>query len=366
MNILHLISSSGFYGAEKVLVELSKAAAKAPGAGKTFAGILRNDSNPHVEICGALRRSGVECVIFNCRGKFDIGAMRAVRSFIKAQNIEVLHSHGYKSNLYALCASLFLKVKRITTVHNWIRSDAKLRLYSLIDKFLLRGFDRIAVVSAALLDEVLSFGITPEKIRLISNGIKVEGDAPNISGLKASLGIPPRVSIVGTLGRLSAEKGHTFFIKAAIEALKEYPDTYFVLVGDGPLKEQYIADVKAAGVSKNFVFTGTRTDVHALLSMMDIFVLPSLMEGMPMALLEAMAAGRPVIATRVGAVPSILEGSHSGILVEPGDSTALAQKICMLLRDGELSRSIAKEALYEVSKNYSAKAMFAQYAKIYS
>ena len=124
MKILHLISSSGYYGAEKVLVELSRAAAQAPEIDKTYAGIICNSANPHTEICSALRGSGVLCVLFACSGKLDISTVKEIRSFIKKEKIDVIHSHGYKSNFYALAATLFLKVKKITTVHNWITTGS--------------------------------------------------------------------------------------------------------------------------------------------------------------------------------------------------------------------------------------------------
>ncbi len=366
MKILNLISSSGYYGAEKVLVELSKAASAAPGISHTYAGIIRNSSNPHTEICGALAGSGVTCVVFDCAGRFDLSTVRKIRKFVRDNGIGIVHSHGYKSNLFALAATLFLKVKRVTTVHNWILTDAKSRLYKLIDTLTLKFFDRIAVVSAQLLEELSRLGIRSDKVSFIGNGVGIERRRSDTAALRESLGIAPAARIVGTVGRLSGEKGHRYLILAAMEVLKEYPSTIFLFVGDGPLKEQYVAEIKNAGRSANFIFTGSRTDVHALLSMMDVFVLPSLTEGMPMALLEAMAARTPVIATRVGSVPSILQDPSAGLLVEPGDAAALTKKICMLLRDSELSRTIAKDAYYKVVKSYSANVMFGRYARMYS
>jgi glycosyltransferase involved in cell wall biosynthesis len=368
MKVLHLISSSGFFGAEKVLVELVLATEKTGSGVTPYAGIINNSYDPHTEIVDILVKTSVPCPVFQCGSRFDIKLIFALRSFIVKNDIEVVHAHEYKSNFYALVATLFLKTRRVATVHNWIRTDAKLKVFAVVDKLLLRGFDAVAVVSRALYDEVRAARLPARKIHVINNGVSIDEavTGAHAASAKKELGINAASKIIGTVGRMSEEKGHLHFVMAALAVLKEYRDTRFLLVGEGPLKGPLAALVKEKGYADNFIFAGARTDVPVCLKIMDIFVLPSLQEGMPMALLEAMAAAKPVIATRVGAVPSVIIDTVNGLLVEPGDEAGLAKSISRLLKNEPEARGMAAKAFVKVKSEYSADAMAREYIKLYN
>jgi glycosyltransferase involved in cell wall biosynthesis len=364
MKVLHLISSSGFFGAEKVLVELATATRALSGI-TPVVGIIQNRYNPHTEIYPLLKNAGILCEIFPCRRRFDVKTVAELREFIQAYGITAVHSHGYKSNFYALAATLLLPVRRFVTVHNWIRTDRKLRAYALMDKFMLRCFHGIAVVSAVLREEVCRAGIPSFRVRFIRNGISTAAPTADRAGLRQALGIPALASVIGTVGRLSPEKGHACFLQAASEIVRQYPDTRFLLVGDGPERAALERLAGEAGIAGATIFAGIRDDVPALLAAMDIFVLPSLIEGMPMALLEAMAARKPVVATRVGAVPQVIDDGKNGVLVAPGDAAALAAGIKRVLRDAAAAQGWAEAAYRTVEQEYSAAVMAEHYAALY-
>ena len=216
MKVLHLISSSGFFGAEKVLVELAVGTFKSGRDIEPFVGIIRNSHNPHTEIRDALSEMSIPVGIFECNGKFDIRTICEIRSYVKNNKIDVIHSHGYKSNFFACASALFMNVKRVTTVHNWIRTDPKLKMYAVMDKIALNSFDKIVVVSHELKNEVAEAGINGNKLHLINNGISATVDTPQLysSLSRKDLGIGQRSKVIGTVGRMSEEKGHIFFVKA--------------------------------------------------------------------------------------------------------------------------------------------------------
>jgi len=167
------------------------------------------------------------------------------------------------------------------------------------------------------------------------------------------------------VGRLSEEKGHTHLLRAARDPALEGQNIVFLIVGDGPLRMR-LEEIAGRGKGPpHVVFTGTRADVERLYGVMDMFVLPSLTEGLPMALLEAIASKRPVVATKVGGIPRVVEEGSSGRLVQPGDARALARAIRDILMDPEEGRRLAEKAYGTVRETFSAATMTQRYVDIY-
>jgi len=372
--VLQLISSSGFFGADNVLIELSKQLRHSPFS--PVIGVFDNQHNSHLEVAEVAKQHGFQVAVFPCRGRCDPRTIFLIRKFLRENEIKVIHSHGYKSNLYALAASLGKKVARVATCHNWLGDDPKMKLYAWLDKVFLRQFNSVVAVSEAVKDELMNCGFSDAKVRLIHNGIEL--DRLKIHGdsflLKKQFNIEEDCRIIGTVGRLSEEKGLDYLLNAAAEILKKCPKVTFLMVGDGPerqklearaarIAETLHAGGKAAGTP--FIFTGVRNDMPDIYSLMDFFVLPSLVEGLPMVLLEAMAARKPVVATRVGAVPKVIEHDRSGILVKPADEQGLAEAIISLLEDHEKAERLAEQGYRKVRDEFSAERMAEQYLMVY-
>lgn len=364
-NVLHLCSSLGMYGAENVLLSLSKEMQNSRF--KPIIGVFENFQNPHTELAAEAERNGIQSVIFPCRGRFDTRTIVLVRNYIYEHKVEILHSHGYKSNVYSLLSTLLTRTRRVTTCHNWTNTTRELKTYSLIDKYLLRHFDCIITVSDELNAELVKRGVSGDKIITINNGVSVEKFKRNDNrdDLKREFGVPAHCKVVGTVGRLSPEKGLAFFIRAAGALLKEFPETAFLIVGDGPMKDSLTKLSLSMGIEKNVIFTGLRNDVERIYPIMDIFVLSSLNEGLPMVLLEAMAAQRPVISTSVGAISNVVAHGETGLLIQNSDAQALGQAIGFLMKNEDEAGRLAGNGYKRVVRDYSSKNMANQYLSIY-
>jgi len=367
--VLQLISSAGFFGAENVVVEL--AASLAASGDRVTIGAF---SNRHAQKAGSTELAakagarGLETEVFECAGRVDLRTVRAIRRFCRVHGVEVIHSHGYKSNIYSYLANRALGIRLVTTCHNWIDSGSKMSLYTKLDKFFLRKFDSVVAVSDDVKRQLLEAGIRPEKLRVIGNGIQaekfktVDGTAEKV---RKSLGIPAGALVAGTVGRLSPEKAHDLLLKAAAEVCAKRDDCFFLLVGDGPQRASLEELARSLGINKRVVFAGRRSDIPEVLSAMDLFVLSSLTEGQPMALLEAMAAGKPSVSTRVGDVPKILKEGEAGLIVPPSDSGALADAMLRVFADQALAARLSANALRTVKEEYSSSRMAAEYRACY-
>ena len=363
--VLQLISSKGLFGAENVVLQLAKESV--PLGVKAFVGVFRNLHSPHTEIAEAAERMKIETKVFSCRGRLDLRTVKEIRQFIQVNNINILHSHGYKANIYGLLASLFTGVRRIATCHTWLGTSVRMRAYQLLDKIFLRSFHKLIAVSDTLKDEIVRSGIPDHKVTVCNNGVGIDDVGPMRPKceIRKELGIQVRQQVVGTVGRLSREKGHLFLLRAARRVLSAEPNVRFLIVGDGPERESLRAACVALGLQDSVTFTGLRKDIPDLLSVMDVFVLPSFVEGTPMALLEAMAAKRPVVATKVGAVLTVLSDDHVGLLVEPGNVEQLSRSILALLRDREKAALLARNAYARVKSEFTARKMAERYASLY-
>jgi glycosyltransferase involved in cell wall biosynthesis len=205
--------------------------------------------------------------------------------------------------------------------------------------------------------------IPKEKIIVIPNGISNEKVQPTIN--KESFGLKKSDYLVGTVGNLKTAKGHIYLIKGAERVLKEFPNTFFLIAGEGPLKNSLLQEIGKRGMIKNFIFTGFRSDVEELIQLFDIFVLPSLWEGFPVSLLEAMKYGKSTVAFGVADIPYIIENNISGFVVEPKSYVQLADKIIMLIKDKKIRHQTGISAKIRVEENFGLEKMVSDYTSVY-
>jgi len=361
MRILQLISSGGFYGAEAVAVSLSAHLARL--GNRAVLGVFHNVHNPHLEIVERAASRGVAVEIIPCQGKLDWRAVRAVRRCVADHDIDVVHTHGYKSDFYAYLA-LHSSKPLVATCHTWNSDTLSLRVYSGLDRVLLRRFDRIVAVSQPIADILLQSGVRREKVKVIANGIEVERYESAPPSLRRELRGNGTV-VVGLVGRLAAQKGPEFFLRAAKEVVARYPQTLFVLVGSGPLREHLEAQARELEIAEHTVFAGQRNDMPEVYASLDIFVLPSLYEGLPIALLEAMASRKPVIATPVGAVPQVIQHERTGLLVQPQNPSALCEAMCRLIADCSFRQQLADNGYRLVREHFSMESMTQDHLRLY-
>jgi glycosyltransferase involved in cell wall biosynthesis len=283
-----------------------------------------------------------------------------IRELLVKHNVDVLHPHGYKADLYAYAAAWPKRVALLATSHNWPNKRWSMRAYAALDRLVLGRFDEVVVVSDVVANTLRRWGVASSKVSLIPNGVDLERFQGASSTLRCEIA-PQFHSLVGLVGRLVPEKGGALFLRAAKRVLAACPEARFALIGEGPARREWETLAVQLGINQHVFFAGGRDDMPGVYASLDMVVLPSFIEALPMCLLEALAAGRPVIATRVGAVPKLINTEQTGLLLDPGDEAGLAQAILRLLHDKELARRLAESGRSHVARHFSAEAMAESY-----
>jgi len=367
LKVLHLISSRGLYGAERIVINLI--AAMDPRHFVNHLALLRVEKNPNMEFVETVREKHAVSHIVLCRKWIDMEALKQVRELIKQEGINIVHCHEMKGRLYGLLATIGTKARIITTNHNWIRSDFLVSCFESLDAFYIRFFPKIIAVSPEVRKLMRRYLIPDKKIEVIINGIDInefKQDKAAGNRIRKAFGLERNIPLIGAFGRISPEKGQKHLIAAAVQVLKVFPETRFLIVGDGFQKEEMKEYAAHLGISDRVIFAGFRKNIASFYSALDLFVLPSILEGTPMALLEAMSAKLPVIATRVGGVGRIVQNGKNGLLVSPANPEELASVIVRLLQTPTQAEKLAKNALHTISERYSSEKMTGEYMKLYT
>lgn len=370
MKVLQLISSTGFYGAEAVVLGLTQQL-KLVGSPATI-GVFCNTKHSGSELAERAAALGLQVEWIECKGKADLRTVYRIREILRRREIDTIHSHGYKSHSYAWLAASRDSCRLIATCHgHYTRSsggltfnDFKLRAYRVLEHQILRQFDRVICVSDEMRSELQHAGIAADKLRVIPNGIDVDSfgsavPAPDLAAIKSG-----RLA-VGIAARLVERKGHRELLRAARDLTNQHPETVFFIVGDGPLRQGLELLACEYGLVNNVIFTGQRTDMPQVYAALDIVALPSQAEGVPMVVIEGMAAQKAVIASRVGGIPNMIVHSKTGLLVEPGDHISLRDGLARLLQDAPLRRSLGENAQRIVRQRYCRSTMAGNYITEY-
>ncbi len=362
MRVLHLISSSGMYGAEAVILNLSAALNSMQG-NSSMMGVFANSAQPNPQLHQAAAKAGIESQLIPCRGQLDFSVVGALRMLEQSSKADVIHAHGYKADVYAWMA-LRGRAPLVSTCHTWYDNDIAVRIYGAIDRRILRSFVGVVAVSEQVRKRLSDAGVRPERTHLIRNGIDI-----NTFAAAASIRVEHRESNaplrIGLVGRLSREKGVDLYTRAAAEVLRRFPATQFLVAGDGPDRAQLEALRAELNLQNSVTLLGRTEDMLGFYSSIDVLVSASREEGLPIALLEGMASGLPVVATRVGAIPQLIRDGETGALVNAGDTDALATAICALIQNPELRDRLGRAAQDHVRRNFSAERMCADYLELY-
>lgn len=358
--ILHLIETGGPGGAERMMVHL------AGGLGREYrseAALIRDSW-----LGMALQRRGIPVTMLRRSSESSFAILRNLLMLIRKRQVEILHTHEFFMNALGLVASRVTGVPVVATVHgkNYYTDRFRRRIvYQLVGRY--------ASQLIAVSEDVRQFlgqrvGISSDRIRVVPNGVPVD-DTPSqekVLALRKDLDLNQNTRVIGTVGSLYPVKGHTYLIDAAVPVVSRFPGAVFLVVGRGGLRDELEAQAQRLGVARYFRFLGHRDDVSDLLGVCNVFALPSLSEGMPLALLEAMAAGVPPVATRVGGIAEVIEHGSTGLLVPAADSHAMAENIITLLEDRDLARDIGESARKVVARRFSLTGMVQTYQEIYA
>lgn len=309
---------------------------------------------------------GVETHVIPIHGMFDWKWGRQFYKFLKSNRVRLVHAHEFTANTYGALVARLAGVPVVATIHgkSYFVDQLKRRLA-------YRATCRMAttvVVSEDLKRFVcMSLGISPRLLQVVYNGVpetELSSEASTTT-LREELSIPTDHRIVGVIGSLYPVKGHTYLLQAIPDIVKAKGNTTFVLIGRGELEAQLRKQANDLGVDRHVRILGFRDDVPRLLRLIDVFVLPSLSEGLSVAILEAMAAGKPVVATQVGGNAELIVDGETGYLVPPMNPSALAAHILALLGDDSLRHRLGDAGRRRVAEAFSLQQMVKSYEQLY-
>lgn len=370
MKILHIIDSAGLYGAEMVLLNLAQEQAK-QGHNPVIASIREKDEF-EMPLEEEAARRGLETETFRMLdGPNLIGALNILR-YAWSNKFDVMHSHGYKGNI--LLGSFprgIRKIPVISTVHGWTSTEkwSRMRLYEWADTFSFRYLDAVVLVSGSMKKHPLLSARRLSRLHVVNNGIP--SCVPE-NGQRISDSIDKKIEefcsgpkTIGAIGRLSSEKGFVFLLEAFRDVIAKGHDARLVIIGDGPERQKLEKTIAGWRMNDRVLLPGYVGNASRYLRLFQIFVIPSLTEGLPISLLEAMRARVPVVSTRVGGIEDVLAGGDAGVIVDPGSSDKLLRGICTLINNGRLADDMAKMAREIFLNNYSSEIMSREYLKVY-
>jgi len=329
------------------------------------------------EFTELLEQRDISVVLLPMSRTFHIHRAWQFRNFVRKWRADLVHCHDAVPGMILSCLGSYLAgVPFIGHVHientfsrlRWVRTF-QLRFYN----FVLRWADAIVAISESTRQSLIKQGLPRPKVTVIPNGVETAGYANGSSSKRArkTLGLNGSEAVVGCVARLCPVKGQRELILAAAKVCEVMPTVKFVFIGEdlefGGAYRKQLQDLSAAlGLSGLVVFTGYQADAVALMAGFDVFVLPSHAEGLPLTILEAMAAERPVIATPVGGVPELVIDGTTGVLVPPGDCEALADAMITLLADKEKARTMGLAGRQRVEKEFALRDVTARILAVYA
>lgn len=300
------------------------------------------------------------------RGGWDGSVVEDLLRVIGEQGIALLHSHLYHANFYGRLAARRAGIPCIASIHNtYTRPKWHRRL---INRYLGRYTARFIAGSEEIRRDIVRYdGIDPAKIEVIANAIDLGRAESTLSreAARLRLGVAADAVVLGTIGRLEEQKGHRFLLQALALLAQRNLHPQLLLVGDGRLQQPLRDEARALGVDGQVQMLGTRDDLGDLLRAMDLFVMPSLWEGLSLAMLTAMAAGLPVIATDVGGVAQVLGENERGYRLAAGDAQALADRIAWCIEHRSEAAAMAETGARHVRSLYGDVAAVRRLESIY-
>lgn len=364
MNVTHFVENLNRGGLERVVIDLIQAQLDLGYRCQVVCLFERGS------LAGEVLERGIPVLACGKRRGLDVGAVLRARRFIRGHGTDVLHTHNMAAHYHGIAATIGLKLRRRINTRHGMGFLGKPGRRDWLYARTLPATDAVVTVCEAARRDLLARGIGPaEKLVVVPNGIRVDRFAAASEQSRARLvellGVPTHTRLVGFVGRLNWAKDPATLIRAFAEVCKRLSDVMLVIVGDGQLREELLDVAQSEGVTDRVRFMGDRSDVSELLPGMSLFALSSLTEGYSIALLEACAAGLPIVATAVGGNAEIVRDGINGRIVAPSDCAALATAMHELLADPQRAQRMGHAGREWVLQRGSFRAMAADYAEIY-
>ena len=301
------------------------------------------------------KRRGLKVETIREKSSFDTYVVEQIVSIVRQHSIDMIHTHDFRSNVYGFYCAKRLGLSIVTTCHGWIANDLRGKVYTAIDRILLRYFDHVIVVSRVMKDRLARRGLNETKITVVQNALVVEDYRPCRSNqvFREELGLQPSTMIISNIGRLSPEKGQRQFLLAAQELTKVFRDVHFVLVGHGEDESSLRGLVSSCDLSACVSLVGYRDDMVSVYDSTDLVVQSSSTEGMPNVILEALLMETPVVATDVGGTSEVLDGGSYGRLVEANSLPQLCRGIAEFLETPDHLQDMARRGRQSVIERFN-------------
>lgn len=357
--VTHVLVPARVGGLESVVALLADAQRRA-GIDARVITLEADPRAPH-PFAERLAASGVPITRLPLHGRAYLSERATVRSALARERPDVVHTHGYRADVVSGSAALSLGLPVVTTMHGFVVNDLKDRLYQWVQRRVVRRFGAVVAVSRPLVDRLAQAGVPRARIRLIPNGYAPSAPALARAAARDALGVPREGARIGWVGRLGHEKGCDVMLEA--HARLDDVDVRLSILGDGAERARLDEQAQRLGIAGRVTWHGSVPGAAPLYPAFDLFALSSRTEGTPIALLEAMSAGVPVVATRVGGVPDVI--GDAGRLVPPEDPGALAAAIRQALTDRDASASLAERARLRVAREHGLAPWVARHAELY-
>lgn len=305
---------------------------------------------------------------------YDLISLWKLCRIVRKEKPNILHTHTSKAGFLGRLAGKLAKIKNVVhTPHGHIFygyfGKIKTKLFVLLEKIASKFTKKIIVLSHSEREDHLRLNIgNAEQFVVIPNGVdmdKFNNLNTDVNNKKKQIGVTDGSKVIGVIGRLTPVKGHIYFTRAMEKVTKEIKNLKAIFVGSGELEEELKKEINKLRLNDYIIFLGKRQDVPEILKICDLVVLPSLNEGFGLSIVEAQAAGKPVIATKVGGIPEVVKDGETGILVSPKDSDALADSIIALINDESKMKSIAERAKQRVRENFTKESMIRRLKELY-
>jgi glycosyltransferase involved in cell wall biosynthesis len=361
IRVMFVVPCFGYGGLEQVLLNIVRDLDRSRFE-PSFCSLVE----PEPDLFAELKKHVPSCHVIEKGDGVKPGLTVKLARLFRAEKADLVNAHDIGATMYAAPAARLARVPAfIHTDHSQILAkESHPGVYRWIWKNLV---DFSITVSKDLEDHIVGkYGVRPDQVRTIPNGIDTDRFAEgNAAGLREGLGIPAGDRVIGTIGRLMRQKGMPYLLEAFGMLLEKTPETTLVIVGDGEERAALEERSRKLGISKKVIFAGIRRDIPDLLALFDVFTLASLWEGQPITIMEAMAAGRPIVATDAGGSAEILDGGRFGVIVPKEDPEALAGAVAELLGDSQRAEGLGEGARARAKSELSSAAMTAKYEEVF-
>jgi glycosyltransferase involved in cell wall biosynthesis len=367
IKVCHIAHGDLWAGAEVQLVTLLEGLVR--DSRLELSAIVLNDGRLACEI----KKLGVPVTVLSEEQYNSCRLFMNLVAILRRQRPELVHTHKYKDNILGTAAAAAVGIRNVVRVVHGMTEPfsgmayIKMMGYESVDRLITRlKVKRLIAVSEDIESDLgRRYGV--HKVVQIHNGINLRrvGVTQHREHMRRSIGFQSGDRVIGTVGRLTPVKGHNILLQAAGSLIRKRGNVKVLIVGDGPLKATLTQLVHDLRIEKEVVLAGQRDDVYDLVNCMDVFVLPSFHEGIPMVLLEALALKCPVVASRVGGIPEVVMHGVGGFLVSPGNAAELEQGLVRILEDELYAKSLAEAGRSRVEEEFSANVMAERTADLY-